>query len=246
MTAALRLTRTELRLFLREPAAAVLTLAFPLVLLVLLLEIFGSDTSPDFRGGTGASHYVPGYIAAVAMSVGLLTVPVHLAGYGERGVLRRFRAAGVAPGTVVVAEGVLAVALAAAGTVVMTLLGVIAYDLSLPLDPAAFVLSLTVGVAGAVGSGLLVLAVAPTAGATQAGGMLLFFGMFFISGAGPPRALLPDWLDGLAAALPMTWLVGALQDPWLGHGIDVRALTLLGLVGVAGVAAGRQRLLQQI
>jgi ABC-2 type transport system permease protein len=46
-------------------------------------------------GVGGRNYYVPAYVGLVAASIGLIGLPVHLAAYRERGVLRRFRASNV-------------------------------------------------------------------------------------------------------------------------------------------------------
>ncbi|HSL94699.1 MAG TPA: hypothetical protein VLA35_02105, partial [Thermoleophilia bacterium] len=52
LKAVLRLTWVELKLFLREPTTAVFVFAFPLVLLFVMGEIFGTRGDSDlfFRG----------------------------------------------------------------------------------------------------------------------------------------------------------------------------------------------------
>src|ERR1700756_1099737 len=85
-----RLTITEFKLFLRERIGPVWVLAFPLVLLV----IFGAlppvrPPSASLGGYTPRDVYVPILIAfALALSA-IVAMPMVLAGYRERGVLRR-------------------------------------------------------------------------------------------------------------------------------------------------------------
>ena len=45
-----KLTWTEIKLGLREPTVAIFALAFPLILLYLLLNSFGTLPDPDFGG----------------------------------------------------------------------------------------------------------------------------------------------------------------------------------------------------
>ena len=87
-----KLTWTEIKLGLREPTVAVFALAFPLILLYLLLNSFGTLPDPDFGGVSPADWYVPAYAVGSIAATGLIAIPVHLAAYRERGVLRRLRA----------------------------------------------------------------------------------------------------------------------------------------------------------
>jgi len=86
----------ELKLFTREPVTVLFTLALPLLILYVLGGVFTDPAQPDeFRGVGGQNYYPPAYVGLVTASIGLIALPVHIAGYRERGVLRRFRASAV-------------------------------------------------------------------------------------------------------------------------------------------------------
>ena len=85
----------EIKLFVREPVTVFFVFALPLLMLFVLGEVFGNTPDPEgrvFRGVGPMDFYVPAYVGLVITSIGMLALPVHLAGYRERGVLRRFRA----------------------------------------------------------------------------------------------------------------------------------------------------------
>src|SRR3990172_6722849 len=100
----------EVKLLVREPLTLVFTFAFPLLVLLVLGQVFGN--APDveqpevFRGVGPMDYYLPGYIGLSIAAIGLIALPVHLASYRERGVLKRFRASGVSPGTVVSGQAI--------------------------------------------------------------------------------------------------------------------------------------------
>ena len=74
----------------------------------------------------------------------------------------------------------------------------------------------------------------PTARAAQGIGVLLWFLMQMVSGAGPPPEVLSPALNRIGDALPLKHLVVALQDPWLGYGSN---WTQLGVMLVITAAA---------
>ena len=58
--------------------------------------VFGNTPDTEsgftiFRGVGALDYYIPAYFALVMMAIGTVALPVHLAGYRERGVLRRLR-----------------------------------------------------------------------------------------------------------------------------------------------------------
>src|SRR5512135_3758660 len=94
MRGLLKLTLVELKLFLREPVTLVFTLILPLIMLIVMGEVFGrtADSSVYYRNVMAMDYYAPAYVGVVLAAIGLVAIPVHLAGYRERGVLKRFSA----------------------------------------------------------------------------------------------------------------------------------------------------------
>src|SRR5947209_16224962 len=91
---ATRLIRAELRLTLRDPLVLTFVLVFPIVTMLIIGGAFGTKPDPSFAGQNPAHWYVASYFTVVIAATGLVMLPVHLASYRERGVLRRFAAAG--------------------------------------------------------------------------------------------------------------------------------------------------------
>ena len=114
-----RLVRTELRLVLREPLVLAFVLAFPVVTVLVLAGSFAAEDAVDFDGVEPAQWYVASYLAVVIAAIGLVMVPVHVAAYRERGVLRRFAAAGFPSWSFAVASLVVGVALTLLGAAVL-------------------------------------------------------------------------------------------------------------------------------
>lgn len=240
----LALTRAEFRLFRREPFSIVFVLAFPLMMMALLSSVFGNDQADAndvengmlvWRGVTPANYYTAASVAVIVAALGLMTLPITLAGYREQGILRRFRASSVSTGALVAAQLSLALATFVAGTVVMGAVAWVAYDAMLPDDAIGVAFALVVGTATFGSIGLLFAAVIKTSRSAQGIGLLVFFMLWLISGTAPPRAVLPGGLRDVGGALPLSRLVTAIQDPWFGFGWN--STDLMMLVGYA-LAAG--------
>src|SRR5258708_37208655 len=93
-TAVGRLVRTELTLMTREPLTVIFVFAFPVVTMLIIGGSFGTTPTVAFDWVNPSHWYVASYLTVVIAATGLIMVPVHLASYRERGVLRRFAAAG--------------------------------------------------------------------------------------------------------------------------------------------------------
>jgi ABC-2 type transport system permease protein len=231
-----KLTWIEVKLFAREPIAVVFAFAFPLVVLLVLAGVFGSEPNPDFGGVAGIDYYVPGYLAVVIASIGLIGLPVQLASLRERGVLRRLRASSVSMTSVFGAQTAVNVAMAALGGAVLLVAASLVYDVHAPASVAGVALGFGVGALSFVALGFLLGSLAPTARAAQAIGLVLFFPMWLLSGAGPPRGVMTQTMRQLSDLLPLTRVVTAIQEPWLGTGSNASELVVLSALFAAAVA----------
>jgi ABC-2 type transport system permease protein len=220
------LTWIELKLFLREPFTVIFTFVFPLVTLVVISGSFAAD-DPAFRGATPSDYYLASYIGVVIGAVGLIAVPVHIAVYAERGILRRFRASAIPARSVFGAQLLVGLLMAVSGSLVLLVAGRLLYGAKLPVHPAGALLAFALSAASFLALGLLIALLTRNARAAQAVGLLLFFPMFLLSGAGPPRSVMSSPMNAVAKALPLTFVVRALQDPWLGKGHNAGDLVLL-------------------
>jgi ABC-2 type transport system permease protein len=229
----------ELKLFLRDPISVVFTLALPPLVLYVLAEVFGNTPDPQgtvFRGFGPTDYYVPAYVGLVVASIGLIGLPVHLASYRERGVLRRFQAARVPVRAVLMSQLVVLVSGVLAGAALLVALARATYSTSWPASWLGVGLAAAVGVLAFAAIGVLLGAVMPTARAAQGIGILLWFTMQMVSGAGPPPEVLSSALNTVGQALPLSHLITALQDPWLGRGVNWTQLAILAGVGVVSAA----------
>jgi ABC-2 type transport system permease protein len=234
----LTLARTETRLLTREWAMMVFAFLFPPLTMLIIAGSFGDQPDEAFGSVLPDDFYVTGYFAIPIAAVGLIGLPVALASYRERDVLRRLQAFGVTTPTVVGAQMVVSLLLTAlAGLLVV---GAAAPTYGVP--PVARPLETGIGfAAGAVTMLMLGAAiglVVRTARGAQAIGLLLFFPMFLLSGGGPPPSVLGAGMRRLADVLPMTHAVGAIRDPWLDDGSSTPHLAALAAwCAVAAVAA---------
>lgn len=227
----------ELKLFLREPVTVIFTLALPPLVLLVLAQVFGNAPDSQYYRGVGpVTFYTPAYIALVVASLGLIGLPVHLAAYRERGVLRRFQAARLPVRVLLASQLVVLLTGAVAGAGVLLALARARYHVQWPASWAGVAFALVVGVLAFGALGALIGVMVRTARAAQGLGVLLWFLMMMVSGSGPPPEALGGALRTVGTAMPLKHLVTAVQDPWLGHGVNWTETAVL-LAILAGAAA---------
>jgi ABC-2 type transport system permease protein len=229
----LKLAFIELKLFLRDPFTLIFTFAYPFFVLFILSNVFGNELETEedarvWRGVGATDYYVPAYVGLVITSIGLLALPLRLASYKEQGVLRRFRASALSIWSVLGSQLVVALLMAIIGAISIVLAAHFALGTFWPRDLLGVFAAFWIAFMAFGSIGTLLGAVLPNARSAQAAGLILFFVMFLISGAGPPREVFSSGMKTLGEALPLTHVILLLQDPWLGHGWSETASLVVG------------------
>ncbi|MEZ4572485.1 MAG: ABC transporter permease [Thermomicrobiales bacterium] len=170
-----------------------------------------------WRGVTPVNYYTAASVAVIIAALGMMTLPINLAGYREQGILKRLRASSVPAWTLFSAQLTVAFITFVAGTIVMAVVAWLVYDAKLPEDPIGVAVAVILGTITFGALGLLLAALVDSSRAAQGIGLLLFFGMWLICGSAL-RAVLPSGLRDFSDLLPLTHLVIAIQDPWYGFG----------------------------
>jgi ABC-2 type transport system permease protein len=232
--ALVELARIELKLYLREPVAVFFTLVFPLIPLLLSGLLFGAqEAMPGFRV---IDVYVPALIAMVVAYSGLMGIPIALSEYREQGVLKRFRASPLRLSTVLFAHVAVQVGALLASAAVIVAVAQLAFGLRFAVRPAPLLLVGALGCAALFTLGFAVVGLCSGPRNTQAVGSVLFFAMLFTSGAAIPRRQFPPWLQRATDWVPLSHLVDALTDVWVGEPLGGSGVELAVLAGLAGVS----------
>jgi ABC-2 type transport system permease protein len=231
---AARLIRAEFRLTLRDPLVLTFVLVFPIVTMLIIGGAFGTTPDAAFEGQNPAHWYVASYFTVVIAATGLVMLPVHLASYRERGVLRRFAAAGFPRWSFAVTELALGLVTIAVAGVVLLAVAAPVYGVPEVHDLGRVALGLLFGSIAFISLGVLLGTLLPSARAAQAVGLMLFFPSFLLGAGGPPPQVMGPVLRQVGDALPLTWVTTAIRQPWLGIGTPTG--TLMEVVGLAVVA----------
>ncbi len=236
-----RLTITELKLFARERVGLIRSVGLPLLLLIVFGSVpFYTQPRTYLSGHTLLDAYVPILIAFSLAMLSLIALPMVLAGYREKGVLRRLQTTPAGPARVLAAQ--LVINLAIAGVTVTLILAVarLGYGVHLPRQLAGFVIAALLAAAALMSIGLFIAAVAATGRAAQAIGLILFYPMMFFAGLFLPLPVMPSVLRHISHAAPLGAAVQALQDAALGHWPHPEQLLTMAAYAVAfGLAAAR-------
>lgn len=235
-----KLTLTETKMLRRTPAVLFWAVAFPLIGLLVVGLIPGTDKPVKAFGGASVLQtYLPIIIAFTMVMTAVNFLPVSLVTYRERGVLRRMSTTPVRPSALLGAQVVVNLAVQIGTAALVVIIAVTAFGAAIH-QPGAFVIAFILATAAATSLGLLIAAVSATAKAANALSAVLFFVLMFFSGLWLPRSQMPAVLRGISDGTPLGAGVQALQSAAQGQWPHPLYLGVLAAyVVVCGVLATR-------
>ena len=236
MRAFLKYTWTEIKLYLREPMGAFFTLLFPLMMLFLFGSIYGNEPSPLFNGYGTIDISIPAYTAMIIGTTGLMGLNITMATYREKGILRRLRITPLRPHVILAGQVVVIFLMTIAGMLLLILAGNLVYDLRFDGRTLDVILAFILGSLSFFSLGFVLASVMPTARTAQVVGMVIFYPMLFLSGAGIPLEILPAGVRNFSKFLPLTHVVTLLRGLWIGEIWSQHMTEVWVLLGV--LAAG--------
>ncbi len=237
MTRIVPLIATEARLLVRDWTVLVFAFVFPPFVMLVLAGVFGNQPDPGYGMRRPDEYYVAASIGVPVIALALVGLPVTLASYRERGVLRRLEAFGISMPKVIAAQAGITIGLVAVGAAVVLALAVPTYGIPHLAHPVQTAFGLIAGTVTLILLGIAVGLAAPTARAAQAIGLLAFFPLYLLGGGGPPKGVMTGAMHAIADALPSA--VPAITNPWLGlSGLGSQLVVFAAWAVVALLAIG--------
>jgi ABC-2 type transport system permease protein len=237
-----KLTLAECKLYFRFPVAAFFTLALLPMILLLLGAIFGNDPSPVYGGQGFLDVAVPGFIALVIAISALMSLPMAITNYRERGILRRYRATPVSPAAVLGAQLATQFAMTILGMLFLILIGKVLFNLRFEGNIANVLAAFTLGCLSFFSIGMLLAGVLPNTRVGTIVGNVILQPMVYLSGVTIPREVMSKGMQDAIRFNPLTHVATLMQGMWRGdawsqHQTEVIVLGAIFIV--AGLLAVR-------
>jgi ABC-2 type transport system permease protein len=220
------LVRSEARLLAREPVALLWGIVFPMVLLAVM-GAFSRGPDKSLGGFSLVAVYEPILIAFTLATFALQGLPITLAGYRERGILRRLNATPVGAGRLLAAQLTVNLVMAVLATAGMLVVGYAAFGVAFPRQPIGFLLAFALTAPAMLALGLLVASVARTSRMAGGIGAMLFFPLMFFAGLWTPQATMSGALRSAGQDTPLGASVAALSRAMAGQWPAASGLAIL-------------------
>jgi ABC-2 type transport system permease protein len=239
MSALSKVVRVESKLMLRDIAPLAFTILLPLVVLIAFGSIPGSrQPDPNNHGFRAIDTVLPSVCLALSLAMSaIFTLPVYLATYREKGVLRRLATTPVRPATLLGAQLIVNIALALVAVALVLIVGGLAFDMSMPANLPGFLAALLLGLLAMYGLSLLLAALLPNARLAGGIGWAVFFPLGLTAGVWVPREFLPSALRAVGDVTPLGAFREAIQSSWVDVGPRPIHLITLAVTAVVTMAA---------
>jgi ABC-2 type transport system permease protein len=220
----------------------------PVVVLVIVGLIFGDGAAMDHPavGGDTGQGQTAGMIAdtfgaflAIGIcAVGLMGLPLTLAEYRHRKVLKRLQVTPVHPGLLLAVQLAVQSLVAIVSAMLVTLVAVLFFRLDLAGSPAVITGAFLLVLVSIFSLGLMI---ASSARDVRRAGMIasvLYFPMLLFSGTTIPFPIFPEGVQRVAAILPLrhgiTLLNGVTQGELVGQYLpEIALLVAVTVIGIA-------------
>jgi ABC-2 type transport system permease protein len=239
--------RYESLMFWRNRQSRFFTIALPVIFLLIFASIWHGDTVAVAGGTIDESvYYVPGIIALGIVSAAFNNLVISVTASRESGIFKRRRATPVPAAVLIAARALTAMVMALGMTVILLVIGLAAYDATVPARTApALVLAVLVGAAAFCCLGFAVASVIINADSAQPLTQAIILPLYFISGVFIPLSTMPSWLTDIASYFPVRHLAESLltaYNPYsTGNGIAWSDLGVVALWGVIGLLVALRR-----
>ncbi len=207
----------ELKAEVRNPMSLAFTLLFPVMMLLLFGAVF-SGTVNNSSGVTNSQLFVAGIIGSSILSTGLVGLAIGIAIEREKGQLKRLAGTPMPKAAYFLGKIASVLALAAGQIVVLTLIGIVLFDVDLPTSASkwlTFSWVFVLGITAATVLGVAVGGLMPNGKSAPAIVNLPYVALQFISGVFVPFNELPDWLRSVAGVFPLRWLCQGMRSVFL-------------------------------
>ncbi|WP_020519616.1 ABC transporter permease [Catelliglobosispora koreensis] len=229
----------ESRRMLRNFPPLFFGLAFPVLVLAIFGGIYGNEPSEFWDGRGTVDMSVPAYVGLVIAVAGLMSFPIGMAEYRSRGFLKRLKATPARPGYFLLAQILVNAVICVLGIGLLIGVGVVAFGLHAPAHPLAFAGIAILGSAAMFGIGMLIASVAGSEQTAIVIANIIYFPMIFLTGATVPLSLMPDAMQNISKAFPLTYAIDALRWAWVGtaDSLTLPLSVLGGTVVLTGIFA---------
>ena len=238
MKAFVTLLKNELKLNIRNMNMVIFAVILPLVVLVILGFLYEKSPATDGADYTFLEQSIGALCAISVCAGGLMGLPLVVAEYRERKILKRFQITPVSPSMLLAVEFLIYVLYALVSLITLLLVSGLAWGVHLRGSWGEFAGSWLLTVLSTLSIGMMVGGIAKNAKSASVIACVLYFPMLIFSGATLPFEVMPEIMQKVISVFPLTQGIQLMKSAFLCLTGEQSALSILVMLGVTLVCSG--------
>ena len=225
--------KTEWKLSLRGMDMMLFVIGMPVVLTVILGVVFAEK--PAFEGA-GYSFFAQSFGAVSAVGIcaaGVMGLPLVLADYRNKKILKRFRTTPVSPVALLAVQVTVNLLYSLLSLLAVSVAAALFFGYRMAGSPLLFFAAWLLVLVSLFSIGLLIAGVAPNLKSANILCMILYFPMLIFSGATLPYEIMPRFLQNMADVMPLTQGIKLLKSISLGMPQENAVVPMAVMGGIA-------------
>ncbi|MDD4096291.1 MAG: ABC transporter permease [Oscillospiraceae bacterium] len=229
--------KTEIKLSLRGMDMLIFSILMPLVILVVIGLIYGSK--PAFEGADYTFvEQSFGALASVSICAGgTMGLPLVVADYRSKQILKRFKVTPVSPVTILLAEVAVFVLYSLCSLLTLMIVARVFFNFRFRGDPGVFMAGWLIVIISIFSIGLMVGGIAKNSKIAGIIASAVYFPMLIFSGATLPYEVMPSAMQKIVDFLPMTQGIKMLKTATLGLPTEQILVPVVIMIAIGGICS---------
>ena len=214
------LFKNELKLNIRNMNMIIFAVIMPLVVMIILGIIYGTKPAADDAEYTFLEQSFGALCTISICAGGLMGLPLVVAEYRERKILKRFQVTPVSPLKLLLVELSIYVVYCIVSMITLIPAAMLIWDVRIKGSLIAFPGSWLLTMISTLSIGMMVGGVAKNSKSTSVIACILYFPMLIFSGTTLPFEVMPPAMKRIMSVFPLTQGIELMKSAFLGLTID--------------------------
>lgn len=238
MKSFITLFKNELKLNIRNMNMIIFAVIMPLVILIILGIIYGTKPAAE---GTEYTFIEQSFGALCTISIcagGLMGLPLVVAEYRERKILKRFQVTPVSPLKLLLVEFSIYVVYCIISMITLIPTAMLIWNVRINGSFFAFLGSWLLTMISTLSIGMMVGGVAKNSKSASVIASILYFPMLIFSGATLPFEVMPPIMQKIVSIFPLTQGIELMKSTFLGIPVENAMLSVAVMIAVTVICTG--------
>lgn len=204
-------------------------LIFGILLPIILAALFGYVMSkdPSINGASMFEFSYPAVTTIGILATGVMGVPLTIADYRHRGILRRFQVTPVSPVHIMLAQVMIQLSSAIVSFIGVTMVYTLLFGYEMQGSWGLFLLAYTIVVVAMYSIGIFIGSVVPDQKSANLWSSIVYFSMLLFSGATIPYEIMPTFIRNIMDFLPLAQGIHLMKQVSIGEPFEEALLAII-------------------